>query len=862
MSRLETTTNRMALVWMVGSALLWAPMLSANPRELEDGTVIDDFEDGKLDAYTVTGFGAEPTPPKVVVRKGNKILNLNQESRGWHKAMLVDKRYKDFTFEADVKKPAIRQGYVGIVFRHDLRLFFRQRGKLQLTVPGGGGSLGESIKGYPVTKFLRLKVVCVGPIIRAYVGDEVALEINAPQYDKAGPIGLTSHSTSASFDNLKLIPRVAPEEATMVEPWAEDEALVYAPGKDITVQLKAGNFSKVAQDLAYTAELQTWEGQALAEAKGTAQIKGASETTIPVKLKALEEGYYKLSLSTKCGTRAPLESVYPIAVHERVKVECRAPLIPLAPYWKYKITNMKPVVKKTYMHAAANVLRKHGFNAIVSGVGIDTVQVEVLKEYGLSVITRGLKCIEQDSVIAGLIGDEPKADDIENYKKRYDEMRAMTDKPLTTCMIGEALFHALDYWKILEPDLRAFRWYGFKKSYYNLRRRLDYKNGFSFVDTLVVASYDPTPYWVILPSFGSNNVHGYYRNPLPNEMQAMMHLCLAHDASGLLFFCLQPYNDRNSALVDAVSLKPMDGKLAAIAEVNRMIRANETLLHSLHKTGLDARTDSHAVQIQGLDQKEPDDEEKAGAGTVNNKYFYVINIDNQETVKTRIFNISPDATYTDVFTGNTFDAKRETVELQPGSSYETGVFRVTLKPGQGMLIKMHQAWTRPEPLGWPAWLAEVPEAKTVWLMDQPAKNKPQPGWLPQKKGSWKKKTWAEMNGPVTLYPERHNPLGIDCPRSIYAQAETTIIYDIPQGCRKFVAAPGFGSRDDRSSVIFRILVDEKPVYTSKVFRSGDPIVPVAVDVASGKELTLVTLPTDDGIGYDYAWWGDARLIKE
>jgi hypothetical protein len=842
--------------------LLLAGAALANPTVAPDGVLTEDFEDGKLDAYTVTGFGAEPTPPKIVTRKGNQLMHLNQEGRAWHKAMLRGTRYKDFVLEADMKKPAILKGYVGLSFRNDLRVFFKQQGVVMLTVPGGGGSLAQSIKGFPATKFQRLKVVCIGPIIRVYVGDDVVIEVSAPEHDTAGPIGLISHSTSASFDNVRLTPRVPASECVMVQPWAEDDVLLFPPGQSPTVQLQAFNFSDTAQKVTYAASLQTWQGEELSRAADAADIDAGAERKVPVRLKALSRGYYRLVLSTSAGDRAPVENSYPLAVHQRATREWAAPKIPLAPYWKYKVVDMKPIVKKTYVHAAANLLREHGFNAVVSGVGIDTVQVDIFKEYGLSVITRGMKCIDQESVIAGLIGDEPKADDIDNYKTRYDEMRAKTDKPLTTCMIGESLFHAVDYWKILEPDLRAFRWYGFKKSYYNLRRRLDYKNCFSFVDTLVVASYDPTPYWVILPSFGKDNIHGYYRNPLPCEMQAMMHLSLAHDAAGLLFFCLQPQGGKDSPLVEAVSLRPMDGKLAAIAEVNRMVQDQAELLASLRKSGMDMRTDSHAIELQGLDQPEPDAEEAAGNGTVNNRYFYAVNIDNKETVSARIFNLPPTATYTDVYTGRAFKAAKETVELQPGSSYETGVIRVTMAPGEGMLIKVHEAWEAPTPIAWPTWLADVPAAQTHWLMDLTAANKPKPGWLPKKKGSWKKKSWAEMNGPVTLFPDLHNPLGIPCPKSVYAQAETTIVYDIPAGCTKFVAAAGLGSRDDRSSVIFRVLVDDKPRFTSDVFRSGSTIIPVEVDVTGGKQLTLVTLPTDDGIGYDYAWWGDARLVKE
>jgi len=846
------------IVLAVAATVLWA-----DPKVTKDGVVVEDFEDGRLDAYTQTVFGKGTAKSAVVEREGNRVLHLNQEARGWTKAILKDRSFKDFTLEVDVKKPALRQGYAGVIFRDDLRAFFRQQGVVVLTASRPHRSVGQSISGFPITKYHRLKIVCVGPIVRVYVNGDVVIEVNDASMDSEGPIALTSHATSAYFDNLRISPKVSPDEAVMLEPWAKDEALVFPPRMNVALTLQAANFADVERLVEYRLQVRDWDDGVLTEVReGRLDVKPRTEPRVSVSLGEFPEGYYKILLTTSCGDREPTTNTYPIAIHERPRVEWKKPLIPLAPYWKYKVTDQKPIVKKTYVHAAANLLRKNHFNAIVAGIGIDKVQVDVLKEYGLSVITRGMKCIEEESVIAGLIGDEPRADDIQNYKKKYDEMRARTDKPLTTCMIGEALFHALDYWKILKPDLRAFRWYGFKKSYYGLRRRLDYKDSFSFVDTLVVASYDKTPYWVILPSFGHTSVHGYYRDPMPSELQAMMHLCLAHNAEGLLFYTLQRERDRWSALVDAVSLKPLDGKLAAVAEVNRVVLENEELLSSLRKIGLAVRTDSFAVELQGLDQPEKDAEEVAGKGLVQNQYFYAINIDNLETVKCRLFNLPHEADYTDVYTGRRYKAKKETVELRPGSSYETGVLRVTLAPGEGRLFKVRQAWTRPDPIAWPGWMKDVPEDKIVWLIDLPAKNKPRPGWLPNKPGSWRKKTWAEMNGKVTLYPKLHNPIGIECPKSIYAQAETTIVYDIPPGCAKFVAAAGLGARSDVASLVFRALVDNKAKYTSEVYHCGDDIIPVVVDVSGGKTLTLVTLPTDDGIGYDYGWWGDARFIKE
>jgi len=775
------------------------------------------------------------------------MLNLNLGQAGWTSAWLKGRKFKDFVAEVAVKKPNALKGYAGLSFRGGLKVFFRQKGRVQLTDDRGGAhSLGESVTGFDIERFRRLKLVCVGPIVRVYVDGKVTLEAYDPSLDREGPVALTTHSTNAYFDDLKISPKVPPKECVIVEPVAEDNCLVFAPGKEAKVRFKAANFSAVAQQVTVGAQIMTWQGKALTpRLERRITIGPRRESNVELNLGALAEGYYKMVVDAECAGKKLGRSDYPFAVHHRPKVAFRPPTIPLAPYWKYPVANMKPIVKSTYMHAAAYSLRKHHFNAVVAGVGIDKVQVDILKEYGIAVVTRGLKCIDEPSVIAGLIGDEPKADDILNYKKRYDEMRAKTDKPLTTCMIGES----------------AFRWYGLKKNYYNLRNRLVYKNILSFVDTLVIAdTCDSTPYWVILPSFGRTDLGAYYCNPLPSEMTAMMHLSMAYGADGLLFFSFQPQSPKLLGLVEAVSLQPQDGKYEAMARVNAYINRHARLIKSLKSRGIDVRRDNPAVEVVGLDAPEPDAEEKAAAGRVRNTYIYAVNKDNARTVRCRIFNLDPNARFTCVFTGEELKATKETVRLRPGVSYETGVIRVSLEPGEGRLIRVRQEWAQPAPIKYPAWVAAVPEAKTIWLVDLKPTNTPRPGWLPKRKDSWKKKTWAEMNGPTRLYADLFNPLGIACPKSLYAQAETTIVYDIPAGCSKFVAAAGLGNRSETSSVVFKVIVDGKEKFNSGLYRCGRPILPVIVDVKGAKELRLVTTDGGDGIGYDYAWWGDALAV--
>ena len=108
----------------------------------------------------------------------------------------------------------------------------------------------------------------------------------------------------------------------------------------------------------------------------------------------------------------------------------------------------------------------------------------------------------------------------------------------------------------------------------------------------------------------------------------------------------------------------------------------------------------------------------------------------------------------------------------------------------------------------------------------------------------------------------HSPLGNKCPRSLYAQAETTIIYDLPAGYSTFVAAAGLGTQSESSSVVFKVFVDEKEKFSSGVFRCGSATRILTIDIKGARKLKLVTTDAGDGIGYDYAWWGDARLIRE
>ena len=78
----------------------------------------------------------------------------------------------------------------------------------------------------------------------------------------------------------------------------------------------------------------------------------------------------------------------------------------------------------------------------------------------------------------------------------------------------------------------------------------------------------------------------------------------------------------------------------------------------------------------------------------------------------------------------------------------------------------------------------------------------------------------------------------------------------------FAAAAGFANKDQKSSAIFRVVVDGKENYNSGVMKLGTPVKSVVVDIAGGKMLVLLTEEAGDGLYGDYTFWGEARLIKK
>jgi NPCBM/NEW2 domain-containing protein len=93
-----------------------------------------------------------------------------------------------------------------------------------------------------------------------------------------------------------------------------------------------------------------------------------------------------------------------------------------------------------------------------------------------------------------------------------------------------------------------------------------------------------------------------------------------------------------------------------------------------------------------------------------------------------------------------------------------------------------------------------------------------------------------------------------------------LTYDLDRPASRLEAALAIDDRaGQRGSVVFRVFVDTgdghwEPRFTSPPIRGGDPAVPITVDVAKAKRISLLVEFADRGDELDEADWLDARLI--
>ncbi|MDD3926205.1 MAG: discoidin domain-containing protein [bacterium] len=158
----------------------------------------------------------------------------------------------------------------------------------------------------------------------------------------------------------------------------------------------------------------------------------------------------------------------------------------------------------------------------------------------------------------------------------------------------------------------------------------------------------------------------------------------------------------------------------------------------------------------------------------------------------------------------------------------------------------------------PKWQVEFPgqiddpKKKQLWLADLKPE-KAEVGWI------FPGKTWEDMKGEIKLFTG--NDEGLVCPKSLFAESVSDIIYKIPSGAEWFAAVPGIGAPDSGASVEFEVYVDGMLKYKSpSVVRVGQRLIPVVVNVSDAKEIRLHVTDGGDGIVHDYSWWGVPRFV--
>lgn len=100
------------------------------------------------------------------------------------------------------------------------------------------------------------------------------------------------------------------------------------------------------------------------------------------------------------------------------------------------------------------------------------------------------------------------------------------------------------------------------------------------------------------------------------------------------------------------------------------------------------------------------------------------------------------------------------------------------------------------------------------------------------------------------------------PKGLGTASRSKIIYPLDQPFSRFEAALAIDdSTGGRGSVIFRVLLDGKLVYTSPTIRGGQKPVPISIDTTDAKQLELEVDYATQADQLDHADWLDARLKR-
>jgi len=683
-------------------AILIAASCAHALGESDKGVYVEDFESGMLPLdWDCEGDAARIERRDAADRKdrGNTVLHVVRAAE----VQIGEAAFDTFSFSVDV------QGHGGVRFRGRYRAVLSSGFGGSLRITDGTRTelarrkLASRTADLKAADTRRLKIVCAGPLVRVYVDGRVESEKTDARVSKA-PLALVAADGGARFDNLKISRTVSPEEAAVAALDVPAGALVFPAGKEVELLFHSANLS--GSDVRLCGAVRSFRGLPVekvlredeeaddtltvaygvkqfyriepsgdkAVASGDAVVKAGASGKTQLNFGAIPAGFYLLELAWSGDAGRWGNRTYPLAVLTGSRPErYAAPPFPVGVYsglMQYRRT-MEPLWWKTYVHAVAHDLRRRNLNAMVACGGFDEGEVEILNIHGVAGISRGNAWLDHPGVIGSLMSDEPHpGQEVEELKQQYQDLRKATDKIITTCLVGESMGlggpgDPVNMWKELQPKARVFRWYGVKKHFYGPLHPLHYKGVLPLASVARIAeASSETPWWAIFPTFGGSEHEAYFQNPSPAQVKGMMHLACAHGANGLLLYLHQ------GGLIDAVNLKPLDGKLDAATEVASLIARHAPLLLSLRYGGFEVRN-SNPIYVEAVPRRTEE----------GRAYIYVVNKDCEAAAAAVLaFKAGERASVQDVFSG-------KPVKLAPGADGLRAV-ELTLGPGDAALVDL------------------------------------------------------------------------------------------------------------------------------------------------------------------------------
>jgi len=303
-----------------------------------------------------------------------------------------------------------------------------------VVLASGPGTFGD---GHPH----RLEVAAVGPYLRVFVDGTLHTTITDSQ-STHGPSGLMAHLVHAYLDDYVQTRDIPVDQGLFTAPSAKAPAWVFPPDKPVRLPIDLWGTGSARQSI--TVELGLGETAIRQEIVPS----DARPHEVSLDLPKLSEGLHHVELTLKTGGSELPQGRFPLGVWNVPAVEEAAvePFIPIGVYDKYNLGG-DATFRRTYLHAICRDLRTHGLNTLLTG-GVmrpPTVeQLDICRQYGIRVVLRIDRpladgVMRHPAVICCMLGDEPKLEEIDRYKERYDRMaEEYPNLHIVSCLVGES----------------------------------------------------------------------------------------------------------------------------------------------------------------------------------------------------------------------------------------------------------------------------------------------------------------------------------------------------------------------------------------------------------------------------------------